>query len=51
MLLRSLFAISDYCADECDLDTVKLQDALDKISEWANDWQLTVSVENVVYLK
>jgi len=38
-IATKLFAddVKVYMVIESDLDTVKLQDALDKISEWAND--------------
>ena len=34
-----------------DLDVSKLQTALDLIADWANDWQLSVSVDKCSVLK
>jgi len=52
-ITAKLFAddVKVYMVIENDLDAVKLRAALDIISEWANDWQLSVSVAKCSVLK
>jgi len=52
-ITAKLFAddVKVYMVIENDLDAVKLQAALDIISEWANDWQLSVSAAKCSVLK
>ena len=52
-IIAKLFAddVKIYLLIKNDLDVSKLQTALDLIPDWANDWQLSVSVDKCSVLK
>ena len=52
-IIAKLFAddVKIYLIIKNDLDVSKLQTALDLIADWANDWQLSVSVDKCSVLK
>jgi len=52
-IIAKLFAddVKIYLIIKNDLDVSKLQIALDLIADWANDWQLSVSVDKCSVLK
>jgi len=52
-IITKLFAdiVTIYLIIKNDLDVSKLQTALDLIADWANDWQLSVSVDKCSVLK
>ena len=52
-IIAKLFAddVKIYLIIKNDFDVSKLQTALDLIADWANDWQLSVSVDKCSVLK